>query len=109
MACFSTSLGVLNAFIHPVHSHKNGNAGFNLGILVTLSDDDVPAVVSDIISEPVVLTGPGDIELDELEEPVGDVNATLTALTVAMFSSGLTGSLDPLICCKPPFKIGREF
>jgi len=38
MACFSTSLGVLKAFIQPCHSHKKGVFGFVLGTLVTVNE-----------------------------------------------------------------------
>lgn len=71
IACFSTSLGVLKAFIQPFHSHKNGKAGLGLGIVVTLNDDtdvvDVDVVPDDDEGELVALFGDsGDIDVEEL-------------------------------------------
>ena len=62
IACFSTSLGVLKAFIQPFHSHKNGKAGLGLGIVVTLNDE------TDVVDVDV----PDDDEGDELVALFGD-------------------------------------
>ena len=45
IACFSTSLAVLKAFMQPFHSHKNGKAGLGLGTVVTLKEEVGVAVV----------------------------------------------------------------
>ena len=59
IACFSTSLGLLKAFMQPCHSHRNGSAGFGFGTLVTLNDDGTVTVADVVV---IVVVPDGEVE-----------------------------------------------
>lgn len=74
IACFSTSLGVLKAFMHPDHSHKKGRAGLGLGTGTGLGTDDA-------LTDEVEEVGDSAAVEDEDVEPVGEVNTAAVVTT----------------------------
>ena len=61
IACFSTSLAVLKAFIQPFHSHKNGKAGLGLCTVVTVKEEIRVAVVVGLNADDVAEVEAGEV------------------------------------------------
>ena len=108
MACFSTSLGVLKAFWHPAHSHKNGKFGLSLGTEVTVkleaAEVAVEAVEATEATEAVEVTAVGEVvTLFVGELGVGELVPLPLPLPLCPLTNGLVSTVStvPMTTCVP--------